>query len=371
MKRIRIRNKHPVIERVSSFKILDLFCGAGGFSYGMEKNPHFKTVISLDNDPSVGETFKKNMPDCDVRIGDITDNKVKKSIKEKAKKLGVNMIIGGPPCQGYSNKGKKLGLADPRNFLFREYLSFVKYLQPEVFVIENVKTILSASSGWFRDEIVKTISKMGYHVKYGVLKASNFGVPQARERAIFICSKRKVISLPDPTVTSVTTVRDAISDIAYLESGEGQFEQEYLYPTSSSYQELMRDGSKALYNHMASKHKQVAIDKLKMIPPEKGKECLPSELLGKQKFKTTWGRLKWDDVSPTIDTRFDAASNGTNNHPVLNRAITPREAARIQSFDDKFIFCGSKVHIRKQIGNAVPPLMAKAIADKIFYEIGE
>ena len=370
-KRILIRNKQPVIERVSSFKILDLFCGAGGFSYGMEKNPHFKTVISLDNDPSVGETFKKNMPDCDVRIGDITDNKVKKSIKEKAKKLGVNMIIGGPPCQGYSNKGKKLGLADPRNFLFREYLSFVKYLQPEVFVIENVKTILSASSGWFRDEIVKTISKMGYHVKYGVLKASNFGVPQARERAIFICSKRKVISLPDPTVTSVTTVRDAISDIAYLESGEGQFEQEYLYPTSSSYQELMRDGSKALYNHMASKHKQVAIDKLKMIPPEKGKECLPSELLGKQKFKTTWGRLKWDDVSPTIDTRFDAASNGTNNHPVLNRAITPREAARIQSFDDKFIFCGSKVHIRKQIGNAVPPLMAKAIADKIFYEIGE
>ena len=127
----------------------------------------------------------------------------------------------------------------------------------------------------------------------------------------------------------------------------------------------MRDGCKYLYNHKASQHKQIAIDKLKLIPPEKGKEYLPVELIGNQKFKTTWGRLKWDAQSPTIDTRFDAASNGRNNHPFLNRSITPREAARIQSFDDKFIFYGSKVHIRKQIGNAVPPLMAKAIADQI------
>ena len=133
----------------------------------------------------------------------------------------------------------------------------------------------------------------------------------------------------------------------------------------SDYQKMMRAGSMALYNHKASNHKKVAIEKLKMIPPEQGKEFIPKELQGKQKFKTTWGRLKWDDVSPTIDTRFDASSNGTNNHPYLNRAITPREAARIQSFDDKFVFYGSKVYIRKQIGNAVPPLLAKAIADKI------
>ena len=106
-----------------------------------------------------------------------------------------------------------------------------------------------------------------------------------------------------------------------------------------------------------------------MIPPERGKECLPSDMIGNQKFKTTWGRLKWDEVSPTIDTRFDAASNGTNNHPFLHRAITPREAARIQSFDDYFVFCGSKIRIRKQIGNAVPPLLAKAIANQIFNEL--
>ena len=359
------------MNKVSDFKILDLFCGAGGFSYGIEKNTHFKTVLALDNDDYVGITFKHNMPDCDVIIGDITTPEIKSNIINKAEKLGVNMIIGGPPCQGFSNKGKKLGLKDSRNFLFKEYLLLVEILQPYVFVIENVKTLLSASNGWFRDEIVSTINKMGYFVNYGVMNASDYGVPQARERAIFICSKCKKVMLPDHKAKSVTTVRDAISDLAFLESGEGAFKQDYLVPAESEYQILMRKNSKSLYNHMASHHKDIAIKKLKLIPPERGKECLPAEMIGKQKFKTTWGRLKWDDVSPTIDTRFDAASNGTNNHPYLNRAITPREAARIQSFDDNFIFYGSRIRIRKQIGNAVPPLMAKAIADKIFNELSK
>lgn len=353
------------------FNILDLFCGAGGFSYGMEKNPRFKTLISLDNDEYAGNTFKLNMPWCDVHIGDITDDKVKNNIIQEAREKGINMIIGGPPCQGFSNKGKKLGLEDPRNFLFREYLSFVKELQPEVFVIENVKALLSTSNGWFKKQILSAIEQLGYFVDYGVLNAEEYGVPQSRERAIFICCKKQKITLPSPTRDIPVTVREAISDLAYHESGEGAPVELYREQPQSGYQRMMREGSENLYNHVASKHKQVAIDKLKMIPPEKGKECLPPELLGNQKFKTTWGRLKWDEPSPTIDTRFDAASNGTNNHPFLNRAITPREAARIQSFDDRFIFYGSKVRIRKQIGNAVPPLMAKAIADKIDKELNK
>ena len=365
-KRILIRHKQPMAQINKRFKILDLFCGAGGFSYGIEKNPHFSTVIALDNDPNVRDTFRNNMPNCNVVIGDITSSSVKSDIIENSIRLGVNMIIGGPPCQGYSNKGKKLGLADPRNFLFREYLSLVKAIQPEIFIIENVKTILSTSNGWFKDEIVNAIKSLGYEVEYGVLNAMNFGVPQSRERAIFICSKGINIPLPEPTINVFTSVHDAISDIAYHESGEGTFEQDYQNPASSSYQRKMRKGCVKLYNHIASNHKKVAIDKLKMIPPEKGKEYIPMEMRGNQKFKTTWGRLKWSEVSPTIDTRFDAASNGTNNHPFLHRAITPREAARIQSFDDKFVFYGAKVHIRKQIGNAVPPLMAHAIANQIY-----
>lgn len=361
-KRILIKR---IEKRPSEFKVLDLFCGAGGLSWGMDKNPYFKTMVALDFDEKAANTFKKNMPYAEVVVGDITDARIKEKIVTLSQESGVNMIVGGPPCQGYSMKGKKLGLQDPRNFLFREYLDLVRRLQPDVFVIENVKGLLLSANGWFKDQIVCSIESLGYSVTFGILNAADYGVPQARERAIFICSKHGAIELPVATANNKVTVRDAIEDLAYLESNEGDFQQEYITEPKSDYQIMMRAGSKMLYNHKASNHKQIAIDKLKLIPPEQGKEFLPEELHGKQKFKTTWGRLKWDEVSPTIDTRFDASSNGTNNHPFLHRAITPREAARLQSFDDKFIFYGSKVYIRKQVGNAVPPLLAKAIADKI------
>lgn len=369
-KRILIRKTRWNNMLPAEFKVLDLFCGAGGLSWGLHKNPHFSTAVALDFDGKAADTFKRNMPGTEVIVGDITDPAIKDEIIKLSREKGVNMIAGGPPCQGYSMKGKKLGLKDPRNFLFREYLNLVDNLKPDVFVIENVKGLLLSSNGWFRDEIIKAVEDLGYTVRYGILNAADFGVPQARERAIFICSRYGPISLPEPTAKDRTTVRDAISDLSYLESGEGDFEQEYITEAGSEYQKMMRAGSPMLYNHKASNHKQIAIEKLKMIPPEQGKECLPEELLGKQKFKTTWGRLKWDEVSPTIDTRFDASSNGTNNHPYLNRAITPREAARIQSFDDRFVFYGSKVYVRKQIGNAVPPMLAKAIADQISHYFG-
>jgi len=356
--------------KVKSFRILDLFSGAGGFSYGMEKNEHFRTAIAVDFNPNALVSFKHNMPDTQIINGDITNGEVKKQIIDLSKKLQVNMIIGGPPCQGFSLKGKKLGLDDPRNYLFNEYLSIVEILRPDVFTIENVKALLSTSAGWFKNQIIERVQKLGYHVSYGILNASRFGVPQARERAIFICCKEKEISLPTGT-DKIVTVREAISDLAYLDSGEGDFEQDYINKPTSDYQSARRKNSKKLYNHKASNHSAIAIKKLSMIPPECGKEHLPQELLGRQQFSGTWGRLKWDSVSPTIDTRFDASSNGTNNHPHLNRAITPREAARLQSFDDDFVFIGAKVQIRQQIGNAVPPLMAKAIADKIYDEIGE
>lgn len=370
-KKILIKIKQSSPHKISKFKILDLFCGAGGFSYGMEKNSHFSTEVAVDYNEKAIITFQHNMPNTETIVGDITDTEIKKRIIQASKEREVNMIIGGPPCQGFSLKGKKLGLEDPRNFLFNEYLNLVKELQPEIFVIENVKALLSTSAGWFKNQIVSKVSEMGYFVDYGVLNASDFGVPQARQRAIFICSKKQKVCLPTSTCFNSVTVRDAISDLAYLNSGEGAFEQDYITEADSEYQRMMRDGCSKLYNHKASNHADIALKKLAMIPPECGKEYLPKELLGNQQFSGTWGRLKWDEVSPTIDTRFDAASNGTNNHPFLNRAITPREAARIQSFDDKFVFVGAKLYIRQQIGNAVPPLMAKAIADQIYKELGE
>ena len=348
------------------FKILDVFCGGGGFSAGLEYNKNFTTVIGLDFDKYAIDTFAKNFPNTTTILGDILDPTVKKQVIEESRKKGVNMIIGGPPCQGFSLKGKNLGLNDPRNYLFKEYLDIVKELRPEVFIIENVKNILNSSNHFFRDEILKEIQSLGYIVNYGVLNAKNYGVPQNRERAFFIASKSKFINFPNPQETNVT-VRDAISDLAYLESGEGDIIAPYRNNSQSDYQQMLRGDF--LQYHKASSHSQFAIEKLKMIPPESGKEYLPKELHGKQKFATTWSRLEWDSVSPTIDTRFDTPSNGKNSHPYLNRAITPREAARLQSFRDDFYFCGPKVAVCKQIGNAVPPLLAKAIGDQICVEL--
>ena len=350
---------------LKKFKILDLFSGAGGFSYGMHKNSHFETVVALDCNEYAAETFKRNMPSAVVITGDIKDASVRKNVLKTAKDKDVNMIIGGPPCQGFSLKGKKLGLRDSRNYLFLEYLKFVEEIRPEVFVIENVKSLLTTADGWFKGEILAYIYKLGYNVDYGVMNAKKYSVPQTRERAIFICSKTRTVTLPKGN-EEVVTIRDAISDLAYLESAQGEFVCNYIKEAESEYQKLMRSHSDKLYNHVASNHSAVVLEKLAMIPPEKGKEFLPDKLKGNQKFNTTWGRLVWDDISPTIDTRFDTPSNGTNSHPVLNRSITPREAARIQSFDDEFVFYGARRAISAQIGNAVPPLMAKAIADQIW-----
>lgn len=344
------------------FNVLDLFAGAGGFSAGLDKIKNMKTVVAVDFDKYATETFQKNFKDAYVITGDLTDQKIKDKIIKVSKDRKVNMIVGGPPCQGFSLKGKNLGFDDPRNFLFLEYFALVKAIKPEVFVIENVKNILNSENGYFKNQIIEKFSSLGYIINYGVLNAKNFGVPESRERAIIIGSLTRSIDLPVGGKKSVT-VRDAISDLAYLESGEGIFECDYKNAPESAYQKKLR--GKKLYNHMATNHSKVALEKLAMIPPEGDKSSLPKELHGKQKFATTWSRLQWDTYSPTIDTRFDTPSNGRNSHPFLNRSITPREAARIQSFDDDFIFYGPKSSVCKQIGNAVPPLLGKAIGDAV------
>jgi len=345
------------------FRVLDLFCGAGGFSYGFDKNSNFTTVLGLDFDADAINTFNYNIKTAKGIVGDITDISVRDSIITQAKELGVNMVIGGPPCQGFSLKGKNLGLEDPRNFLFLEYIKIVEVIRPEVFVIENVKNLINAIGGYFIKQIVDKFVALGYIVNFGVVNAKNFGIPQNRERAVIIGSLTRSIMLPKDLDVITPTIKDAISDLSYLESGQGRENDEYKNAPRSDYQRMLR-GSK-LYNHKSTNHSEIAINKLKMIPPEGDKTAIPKELHGKQKFATTWARLKWNDISPTIDTRFDTPSNGRNSHPYLNRAITPREAARIQSFDDNFVFIGGKTAICRQIGNAVPPLLAKNIAETI------
>lgn len=349
---------------MKKLNLFELFCGVGGLSLGFEQTGRFNVVAGLEWDPTIAASYAKNNPNAKVFIGDIC----KLDIKDIAKQIDakIDIIVGGPPCQGFSTRGKCLGREDERNFLFKEFFRYTKFFNPKYFVIENVASILGTENGYFLKLILKEAHRQGYTVNYGVLDARYFGVPQTRRRAVFIGTKRGEIKLPVQNLQArQVSVWDAISDLAYLESGEGDFISEYRNAAQSDYQKELRKNSKKLYNHVATKHSDVAIYRLSLIPPEKGKEFLPKEHLTKSTFGGTWGRLEKGTPSPTIVTRFDTPSNGRNNHPFLNRSITPREAARIQSFPDEFVFYGNKSSIIKQIGNAVPPRLANAIAQEI------
>lgn len=283
----------------------------------------------------------------------------------------VDLIVGGPPCQGFSQKGKRKTIHDERNFLFKYYYEVVSLVKPTYFVMENVPNLLTAENGYFKKEITELFEGLGYTISSDVLNAAEFGVPQNRKRAVIIGKLgSEAIGLPVPIEERVT-IWDAISDLAYLNSGEGEEKQSYKYEPQSQYQRKLRENSDYLYNHVATKHSDLALERLKLIPPNMGKEVLPPEHRTKSIYSGTWSRMLKDDVSVTITTRFDTPSSGRFTHPFLDRAITVREAARIQSFPDSFVFYGNKGSQMKQVGNAVPPLLAKAIADVIMLDIQE
>ena len=254
---------------------------------------------------------------------------------------------------------------DKRNFLFKYYVKVVELVHPRYFVMENVPNLLTAENGYFRKEIVELFNGMGYSLNTGILNAADYGVPQNRRRAVII-GKRDGNAPPLPIKTEQrVTIWDAIGDLAYLESGEGQEEQQYANLPASDYAKSLRGDMCVLHNHVATKHSKLALERLALIPPNCGKEVLPDEHLTKSIYSGTWCRMIKDDISVTITTRFDTPSSGRFTHPYLNRAITVREAARIQSFPDSFVFTGTKSSQMKQVGNAVPPRLANAIATVI------
>lgn len=344
-------------------KLLDLFSWVWWLSYWFEM-AWYEVVWAVEYEAQIAESMKKNHKWVDIFVWDIR-NIPPCSVKEKI--WDIDIIVWWPPCQWFSLKWKRLWLNDERNFLFKEYIKYIQYFSPKVFVMENVPTILTDQNWFFKDEIVNTFKSMWYIVSYWILNASDFWVPQNRKRAIFIWSKIGKIDLPKPKNINKVTVWDAISDLAYLDSWEWEFESVYKNPVHSNYQEKMRNKSNKLYNHIATKHSELAIDRLKRIPPEKWKEYLNEKITST--FGQTWWRLEKNNQSPTIVTRFDTPSNWKNSHPFLHRAITPREAARIQSFPDNFIFYGNKTSIIKQIWNAVPPLLWESIWKHILLNI--
>lgn len=347
--------------------VIDLFAGVGGLSLGFEM-AGFEVALANERDPSIAEAYVRNRPNANMIVADITELPIDETFGPYEGK--VTAVIGGPPCQGFSQKGKRKSINDPRNFLFRYYFEVVERVKPRYFVIENVPNLLTTENGLFKDEIIELFSGIGYAVSCGVLCAADFGVPQDRHRTCILgkFGTSEPLMLPVPNGKRAT-IWDAISDLSYLESGGGAEQQAYRNAPSSEYQRLMRAGSDKLFNHVATRHSKVTLERLKMIAPERGKEMLPEEHHTKSIYSGTWCRMKKDGIAKTITTRYDTPSSGEFTHPYLNRAITTREAARIQSFPDTFHFFGSKSSQMKQVGNAVPPLLGKAIAECILEDM--
>lgn len=342
-------------------KVADLFCGVGGLSQGFVW-AGCKIALGIEHDPEIALSYKKNHPDTDVYVNDIR-NLDFKEIHQKHPIIDI--VIGGPSCQGFSQKGKRLNLEDPRNFLFQSFVDFVAEFSPKYFVLENVPEIITTSGGFFCNEIISAFKQIGYSVRYGVLNAADFGVPQDRRRAVFIGKRGdQYIELPRPCGQR-STIKDAIYDLPFIESGCGSEISGYETPATSPLQQFLRADSTILYNHVATRHSKIALERLALIPIGGGREALPPEHRTKSIYSGTWCRLLENGLASTITTRFDTPSSGRFTHPVLNRCLTVREAARIQTFPDSFRFYGSKTCQMKQVGNAVPPLLSLAIATQI------
>jgi DNA (cytosine-5-)-methyltransferase len=342
--------------------VLDLFAGVGGLSLGFEQ-AGFNTLVANEFDESIAAAYKKNHPTTTMIVGDITSLDLEKEFGTL--KGQIKIIIGGPPCQGYSQKGSRKSINDERNFLFKYFVKVVELVSPEYFVMENVPNLLTAEKGYFKKELVELFDNLGYSLAMDVVDSSMLGVPQKRKRAIIIGKKGdKAVDFKLKNVDSVT-IWDAISDLAFLNSGEGDEKQNYRLPALTKYQEEMRFKSNILYNHKATNHSKIALERLRMIPENSGKVALPKEHLTKSIYSGTWERMVKTEQAVTITTRFDTPSSGKFTHPFLHRAITVREAARLQSFPDDFIFYGTKTSQMKQVGNAVPPKLANAIAELI------
>ena len=350
-------------------KVIDLFAGVGGLSLGFKQNG-FDVVFANEYNKDIAKAYKLNNPETTVNDDDIRNLDFEKVFMPYSGQITV--VVGGPPCQGFSQKGKRIGIKDERNFMFQQFVKVVEYVRPKYFVLENVPNILTAEHGFFKEQIIEMFSELGYDVKAKVLKAEQHGVPQTRRRAVFLGKLGKNnMEIPDDTGERVT-VMEAIGDLPKLQSGEGA-DSAVKYETMpiNKFQEEMRKNSKAIYNHCATTHSKTALERLKLITLTSTKEDLPPEHRTKSIHSGTWTRLKPDGYARTITTRFDTPASGQFTLPYQDRCVTVREAARLQSFPDDYIFYGNKTAQMLQVGNAVPPKLASSIAKTIMEDLSK
>lgn len=365
-----------------SYTMIDLFCGAGGFAVGCGF-AGFKSVLGIDHFEPAMDTWIANHPTSFGCLGDIRsiDAATMKRMLEEKGIAKIHLITGGVPCQGFSIANRKHNDNDERNFLFLEYMKYVKVFQPDYIILENVSGMRSTAGGKFEEDIIQSMEELGYTTTVKMINAADYGVPQMRQRLVFVGVHRDrgladkfvfpegQFSDSQLTLTSqgkkpYRTVFDAISDLPKLDNNESAIV--YDSPPKTDYQRLMR-GETGLYgivkpdqlaNHTAPNHPEKTIQKIANTKP--GEPMYP-------KFKQRI-RLKMDQPSPTqlaggIRPQFQFG------HPEQPRGLTIRERARIQSFPDTYIFKGGTVQERVQTGNAVPPLMIYALAKTIAQDL--
>lgn len=356
--------------------VIDLFAGCGGFSTGFIQ-AGFNVTKAVEFDATIANTYKKNHQNTETYISDIglIDN------NDYFKENESDVIIGGPPCQGFSMAGARIRngfVDDPRNYLFKHYFNIVKIVKPKAFIIENVKGLLTMSNGAIISEIIKLFSDTNnfdgdkYYLHYKVVNALDFGIPQHRERVIIIgvknadfdietlfkYTKEKTVS-KTPSFFDSVTVWDAISNIP-TPNQTGLCDNP---KPKTAYQLYLSNSDKTLYNNNATHHNAIAVIRMSKIKPGQNWTALNENI--HSVHSGSYGRLCKSGYAPTITTRFDTPSGGMFIHPVDNRTLTPREAARIQSFPDGFVFYGKKTSICKQVGNAVPPKIAFFLANLV------
>ena len=346
--------------------IIDLFCGAGGFSVGFEKEG-FNCILAIDKWDDAVDTFNYNHPNKPAISIDIHDytNEMIDSLISKSKVCG---IIGGPPCQGFSLVGKR-ETGDARNSLYLEYVRFVSRIKPSFFILENVKGLLSMEKGLYRDDIVARFSELGYNVNFKLLKASDYGVPQSRERVFFIglrkdLFKNTFFDFDLVQKAPMVSTGMALSDLPSLDNGEDP--SRYKSEPQNSFQKLMRLGSKTILNNEITHHSEQTIDVISRIGDGGNIRDLPEEFYKVRNYNAAFKRMNSKLPSSTIDC-------GHRNyfHYSENRIPTVRESARIQSFPDVYYFTGTKGSQYTQVGNAVPVLLASAIAKVINHYLEE
>lgn len=354
--------------------MIDLFAGCGGFSLGFQQ-AGFEIAHGVEIDPVAAETYRRNFPKAVLQNEDIADAQV--PVRGTCK---PNIVIGGPPCQGFSMAGarnRKGFVGDPRNFLFKHYVDFVRELSPEVFVMENVKGIISMEKGAVFREIVGTFSDpelMGgqYHVDWKVVRTRDLGLPQRRERLILLGAKSRQPSLEKLMEQALLNLirthtvfgekpnlRDALGNLP-VPTTTGVVE---VLPPVSSYEKYLSAWKGATTNHSASRHSRTAIERMKSVRPGENYTSLKENV--SSVHSGAYGRMKWETPANTITTRFDTPAGGRFIHPEEDRTLTPREAARIQSFPDDFEFLGDRRSVARQIGNAVPPMLARLLAESV------